>query len=62
MMCHLDKTSYSRYNNRGFGGTAAAVARNAFWGERGGGGGEVEAGCEMTVPSDTTTWRHHVTL
>jgi len=35
-MCHLDKTSCSRYNTAAHFGMDAesAAARNAFWGER----------------------------
>ena len=38
MMCHLDKTSCSRYNTAAHFGVdagSAAAARNAFWSERG---------------------------
>jgi len=38
MMCHLDKTSCSRYNTAAYFGVdagSAVAARNAFWGERG---------------------------
>jgi len=48
MMCHLDKTSCSRYNTAAYFGVDAesvAAVRNAFWGGRGvrgGGGGSSE--------------------
>ena len=49
MMCHLDKTSCSRYSTMAhFGAVAAAAAAAAA----------VAAGCGVTIPSDT--WCHNM--